>query len=342
MKFTIITATIMCTLAAGATSGGAQWLDHPTPNLPRTADGKPRLNGPSPRVADGHPDLSGVWTGPSAAMAPPDDVLRPVARALIARREENFFKERPLFQCLPNGPEPFTLFKSIIQAPGAIVMLYENLNYRVIHTDGRKLEPDPGRTWMGYSVGQWQGDTLVVQSNGFNDRTWLTSRGLPHSELLRTTERYSRPTAGTIHVEVTITDPEMFTRPWTDSYDLILRADTEMVEGVCETDQSHWVGTLADTTKDAVRLDAAVLARYVGTYSGRWGQRIRTVRITLVDGVLHSNGVIGEPVQLVPQSERFFFSSDGYSYEFGGDIDGKAAFVVERHVSGDWKYMRQP
>jgi hypothetical protein len=134
----------------------------------------------------------------------------------------------------------------------------------------------------------------------------------------------------------------MFTRPWTDSYDLILRADTEMVEGVCESDQSHWVGTLTDTTKDAVKIDEAVLARHVGTYSGLWLQNMRTVRVTLIDGVLHSNGVIGEPVLLVPQSESVFFSTDGYSDRFGGDIDGKSAFVVETHVSSDWKYTRQP
>lgn len=342
MKSAIAAWTVLGVLAITTNAADAQWLDHPTPNIPRTSDGKPNLAGPPPRLADGTPDLGGVWTGPSVVIAPPDDVIRPSARALIQQREENFFKERPFFRCLPNGPEPFTPFKTIIQASRAIVILYENLNYRVIHMDGRELERDPERTWMGYSVGRWDGETLVVESNGFNDRTWLNSRGLPHSESLRMTERYSRPTAGKIHVEVTVTDLDMFTRPWTGAYDLVLRPDTEIVEGVCESDQSHWVGSLADTTKNATSVEPAVLARHVGTYSGLWGQNVRTVRITLVDGVLYSNGTAGERVRLVPQSEAFFFSSDGYSYEFGGDADGKSEFVVERHISGDWKYIRQP
>jgi len=319
----------------------AQWLNHPTPNIPRSADGKPNLDASAPRQPDGTPDLSGAWNGRAVAMAPADETIRPSGRALLEQRENNYFKDRPLFKCLPSGPEPTPLFRNFVQSPRAIVVLYENLTYRIIHMDGRALEPTPEPTWMGYSVGHWEGDTLVVESNGFNDRTWLSKTGVPHSEALRMTERYQRLTVGTLRVDVTINDPELFTQPWNGSYELRLLPDTEVVEAVCESDQSHWTGTVADTTKKAVSVAPAVLARHVGVYSGRWGTGTRTVRVTLVDGVLYGNGTAGEKVRLVPQSETFFLTSDGYSLEFGGDRHGSSEFVVERHVSGDWKYMRQ-
>ena len=114
------------------------------------------------------------------------------------------------------------------------------------HLHGRpQLEANPERTWMGYSVGRWEGDTLVVDSFGFNDRTWLDARGLPHTEALRTTERYQRRTFGQLQVELTVTDPGAFAKSWTVTYDLQFQPDTEMVEGVCE-DKTHWIGRLSD------------------------------------------------------------------------------------------------
>ncbi len=114
------------------------------------------------------------------------------------------------------------------------MILYEAIrNFREIFTDGRPLPADPNPTWMGYSVGHWDGDTLVVESSGFNDRTWIDTGGHPHSEALRVTERFLRRDFGHITLQTTIDDPKAYTKPWTVSYDLRLLPDTELLEYVC-------------------------------------------------------------------------------------------------------------
>ena len=334
-------AASLAFFVAVAPAADAQWLDHPTPNIPRTADGKPDLTAPPPRVPGGQPDLSGVWTNRGAAFIGSDTTLTPAAKELVRAREENYFKDRPAFQCQPTGPEIKAFFKRIVQMPMLITILYEDLTYRLIFMDGRTLEPDPERTWMGYSVGRWEGDTLVVDSFGFSDRTWLDARGLPHTGALRLTERYRRSTVGQMQVEVTAVDPGVITTPRTTSYTMTFQPDTEMIEGVCESDQEHWVGRLSDAERTAVAVAPVLLATYVGTYSGMWGPVPRTVRVTLTDGTLYASGLLGEPVRLVPQSDTFFMGADGLTFEFGGD-GGAVTYLVERHVSGDWKYARQP
>jgi hypothetical protein len=339
MKLNLVALLLLA--VALADSVAAQWLAQPTPNIPRTVDGKPDLNAPPPRVPGGQPDLSGLWTNRGAAFVGSDDVLTPAARELLRAREENYFKDRPAFQCRPTGPEVKAFWKRIVQTPTLITILYEDLTYRLIFTDGRVLEPDPERTWMGYSVGKWDGDTLVVDSFGFNDRTWLDARGLPHTEALRLTERYHRSTVGKMQVEVTAVDPGVLTSPRTTSYVMDFQPDTEMIEGVCEFDQEHWVGRQSEIESNAITVAPAVLETYVGTYSGLWGTVPRTVRVTLTDGTLYASGLLGEPVRLVPQSNTFFMGSDGLTFQFGGD--GTAiTYLVERHVSGDWKYARLP
>ena len=129
---------------------GAQWLDHPTPNIPRTPDGKPNLSAPAPRGTDGHPDLSGTWTGRSAVIRIPEEALTEQSKALVREREGNYFKDRPAFQCQPTGPETVAGWRRIIQTPSIIAIAYETLRYRLIFMDGRPLEADPERTWMGY------------------------------------------------------------------------------------------------------------------------------------------------------------------------------------------------
>jgi hypothetical protein len=194
---------------------------------------------------------------------------------------------------------------------------------------------------MGYSVGRWDGDTLVVDSFGLNDRSWLDARGLPHTEALRLTERYRRSTVGRLEVEVTATDPGLYTAPLTASYTMALQPDTEMIEAVCESDQEHWVGRQSEIEHGAVTVAPKILASYVGVYSGLWVDRPRTVQVKLMDGTLYVNGLVGDQVRLVPHSDTFFMSTDGLTYEFGGD--GRAiTYMIERHVSGDWKYMRVP
>ena len=180
-------------------------------------------------------------------------------------------------RCLPLGPAYATSGDStgsemmrIVQTPQLIVMLNPDLTYRQIWMDGRALEPEPNPSWMGYSVGRWEGDTLVVESYGFHAGTWLDRDGHPHTEQLRLTERYRRPSFGTLEIEVTFSDPGAYTRPWTVKVGAEYAADTEMLEWVCNEGANrslvHWVGTASDERKNEVKVAPEILARYVGTY----------------------------------------------------------------------------
>jgi hypothetical protein len=331
-----LTATALTALTIPVT---AQWLDHPTPGIPRTADGKPNLTAPAPRTADAKPDFTGLWNGGAASRLPDPGVVQPWAQTLVREREENFLKDRPSYQCLPSGPENVGGWKRIVQTPTLMVILNEDLTYRQIFMDGRALETNPNPTWMGYSVGRWEGDTLVVDSFGFNDRTWLT-RGLPHTEALRMRERYQRRDFGHLQIEVTFSDPRAYTKPWSFSVNMELAADTEMLEAVCEFRRDHWVGKVSDAQQSAVKVAPDVLATYVGVYSGQYQGRPRTVEVTLADGDLSVTiGVQRFP--LVAQSDTLFVSAAGLAYEFVRGGTGMATYVVERHVSGAYTYERR-
>jgi hypothetical protein len=247
-------------LAAIAAIGNAQWLNYPTAGIPRTADGKPNLSAPAPRTGDGKPDLSGVWEADgqtyffdlAAGLKPGDVVPQPWAKAMQQKYEDNLHSDDPLARCLPHGvPRVNTngLFPfKIIQTPGLVVMLYEQLNlFRQIFMDGRTLAKDVNPTWLGYSTGKWDGDTLVVETSGFNDKTWLdTQKGRPASDELHVTERFRRMDFGTMEVVATINDPKAYTKPWTTTAQkMLLQLNTDILEFVCnenEKDAPHMVG----------------------------------------------------------------------------------------------------
>jgi hypothetical protein len=332
-------------LVAMTISVAAQWLDHPTPGIPRTADGKANLTAAAPHAVDGKPDLTGLWTGAlSASLAPqpdPSDV-QPWAKDVARQRAEDFFKARPSFQCLPSGPEGFGGWKRILQTPSLIAILNDDLTYRQIFMDGRALETAPHPTWMGYSVARWEGDTLVVDSFGFNDRTWLNSLGLPHTEALRMTERYQRKDFGHLRIDVTFTDPAAFAKPLSIGVNMELAADTEMLEAVCEVRSDHWVGSFSASQKAAVRVAPELLAKYVGVYSGPYAGRLRTVEVTLVDGELLATAFMGRDKRpLVAESDTQFLSAEGLEYQFVRDQNGLVTHLVEIHVSGNYPYKRQ-
>ena len=271
------TAIAMLLSLITASPLAAQWLNYPTPGLPRTPDGKPDFTAPAPRTADGKPDLSGHWRlnglGYSFNIFGNQRVdMLPWAQAVYAKRAMNFAKDSPETNCLPSGPraglfgmEPV----KFVQTPGLLLILYEDAPTRQVFLDGRPLPTDPNPSWMGYSVGHWEGDTLVVETAGYNDRTWLDFAGHPHTEALRVTERFRRMNVGRIQMEMTFDDPKAYAMPWTIGIDVDLMPDTELLENVCnenEKDRHRLVGRLDDEQAREVKVSPKVLATYVGTY----------------------------------------------------------------------------
>ena len=342
-------------LVAGTIPATAQWLDRKTPGVPRTADGKPNLAAPAPRGPDGKPDFSGVWDSGTLVARPEISDLQPWVMDLARKHQQDYYKQRPYYACRPSGPESerFGGWKRILQTPAAVAILNDDLTYRVIHTDGRTLEAEPAPSWMGYSVGRWEGDTLVVESNGFNDKTWTNRYGVQHTEALRITERYRRTDFGHLVLQVTYTDPGAYTKPWGFTANMRLAADTEMLEAICERSSDNWTGTLSDAANKGVVVPADVLAKYVGVYRGIYGGRERTYEISLsggqligkipgeaIEGGLGATGLEDNaPRVLVPLSQTLF-EGLGLSYQFVVDGNGPATAMIVTHISGPYKYSR--
>ena len=333
---------------AGAMPAAAQWLDRPWPAVPRTSDGTPNLAAPAPRGPDGTPDFTGLWNGSVPRPVLDAANAQPWDNDLVQQHYRNYFRERPSFLCRPSGPEADRSagWKRFLQTPTALAILRDDLTYRVIHLDGRTLEADPAPSWMGYSVGRWDGDTLVVESNGYNDKTWLSADGRAHTEALRVTERYRRTDFGHLQIDVTYTDPAAYVKPWGFTANMTLAADTEMLEAVCERSSEHWPGSVSDATASAVTVGPDVLQRYVGVYRGMWLQTPRTVDISLSGGQLVARVLAGgtiagdESRPLVPQSQTLF-DGLGLGYRFIVDDKGVVTHVEEIHISGAWPLSRQ-
>jgi len=271
---------LVITLAAPSTGLRAQWAKYPNPGVPRLASGQPNLEAPAPRTPDGKPDLSGVWgraagdgrgrggRGQNAAPPPPDPGTPPIATFgdlgtnmpdglpltpwgadMKKQRMALNSKENPDANCLPMGitqfhqqPQP----REIIQTPGKILLLYEaNYGLRTIYTDGRPLpkQGDPQPQWYGYSVGRWEGDTLVVDTNNLRGAEsgpsdgWLDVRGSPYSDQAKFTERFRRPTFGRLEIDVTVDDAKAYTKPFTVRINQQILVDTELIEFVCNENQ---------------------------------------------------------------------------------------------------------
>ncbi len=334
----------------------AQWLGLPTPGIPRTADGAPDLFAPLPRTADGRPELTGLWRVASVTGDLEDDSkAQPWARESMAAHERNYYRDGPQMQCMPGGPAFITggpsgggSLRQIVQSPSVIAMIYADMSSRQIFTDGRQLEEDPLPIWMGYSVGHWEGDTLVVESNGYNDKTWMHAWGLEHTEQLRITERYRRVDFGHMEVDIVFDDPGAFDEPLHTVAQMVYAADDVILEIVCneatEGGVKHWVGDkLSDARASAVELDTEILSRYVGTYEGIWLEYLTTVVVTLDDGALYlsRNGEARE--ELIPQSENAFICASctwSQPYVFNNEGGGLASSVQEVQVSGRWVFDR--
>ncbi|MBV8845719.1 MAG: hypothetical protein JO307_23170 [Bryobacterales bacterium] len=274
------TVAVLAFIAAGNLA--AQWPTYKTTEVPRTPDGQPVLDGPAPKNADGHPDLSGVWAarggggggrgGRGGQQNPPPATpdsgpplatffnvgagfkeglpLRPAAAELLRSRTEEHSKDNPDAHCLPLGlmqlhlhPQP----RKMIQTPGVVVILYEAQGgVRQIFTDGRTLPPaDVQPWWYGYSIGHWEGDTLVAETTGFRDDVWLDVNGSPLTNHGKMTERFRRINFGNLEIVITFEDPTVYTKPFTVKVNQRIMPDTDLIEFICnENDRSgpHLVG----------------------------------------------------------------------------------------------------
>ena len=351
---------LIALLALVSISAPAQWVNYPTPGIARTADGKPNLTAPAPRTADGKPDFSGVWEkvsnyGTNIATALKAEDMQPWVELLVKERMENLGKDHMIAHCLPLGPGYVTDGGStaagttkIIQTPTVIIFLSQDLTYRQIFMDGRQLEANPNPSWMGYSVGRWDGDTLVVESNGYNDSTWLDRNGHPHTEALRTTERYRRTDSGHLEFAMTLEDPAVYKKPWTVAMSAKLAADTELIEYVCNENAqkalTHWVGTASESLRAEVKVAPEALAKYVGTYKTLdvWNNEpeARFIDISVSDGALYGEVRGRGKVRLVAQSETMFGGFYGLGVRFLLDSQGVVTHLAEMHVSGDYRFTR--
>jgi hypothetical protein len=256
-------------------------VNHPTPGLPRGKDGKALLSAPMPRATDGRPDLSGVWHVQPTGLAemkrlfgndvdaldvpgmeahtiskygisvlidfkPADSPLRKDVADEITRSNRHESGLDNLARCLPGSIPLATMlseFTKIVQTPGLTLVMHELDNAtRQIYTDGRPFMNDPNPSWLGYSTGRWDRDTLVVETIGFNGKAPLDIIGTPRSEKMRITERYRRRDVGHLDVDITFDDPVVFNRPFTIKVTHELQPDTDVFEYFCnenEKDRVH-------------------------------------------------------------------------------------------------------
>jgi hypothetical protein len=196
---------------------------------------KGKFPGPAPRTSEGKPDLSGVWI---AEGTPERPALTPLGLSALDHRFKTNMKDYPYSFCLPRAPFPDDGLWVVTHARAHLVTLFEYPpNYRLVFLDGRSHPPDLEPSWMGHSIATWEGDTLVVDSIGFNDKSWLGITALAHTANMRMRERWSRSTMGTMTVEVTYEDPEIFVKPWKVVYGLFLAPDENLLESVCENNK---------------------------------------------------------------------------------------------------------
>jgi len=200
--------------------------------------------GPAPRTKEGKPDLSGVWIGNNDP-DPELPVMLPWASTLTQTRVANDGKDHPSGFCLPSFPFPGgALIFELVQTPTRLVTIFETApTYRKVYLDGRPHPKDPNPSWMGHSVARWDRDTLVIDTVGFNDKSWIEI--FPHTEMLHIVERYRRPDKGHLDVEVTIEDPGAYVKPWVRRSTWDFAPEEDVLEYICSENNrapQHLVG----------------------------------------------------------------------------------------------------
>lgn len=334
----------------------AQWIKQPAVGIPRLADGTPNLTAAAPRAGDGRPDLSGMWlltlhpgyvANVASDLAPQD--VRPSAAAAFNERMSNLGKDDPgTIGCLPLGPRHITgtvARVKIIQTPALVLMLFEDLAYRQIFMDGRSLPSDPHPSFMGYSVGRWDGADLVVESIGFKNATWLDFGGHPHTESLRVTERYRRVDFGHMQRQITLDDPDTFARPITIDAAMTLDPDTELLEYVCAETPTEQFGLKGRTAEEkTVQVPVERLRRYVGVYDVQDANvfGIRTLDVFLSEGQLFVDFNGKGRMPMMPLSETMFSPRLLGTYEFVIDASGRVTHISIHGIEGTNTARRRP
>jgi hypothetical protein len=360
----------MTLLALTAPSLCAQWPTSVAPGVPKAASGDSNLLAPTPRMADGKPDLSGLWENaplaPGSPAAPAStadqpplatffDVgagfkdglpLRPWAAELLKQRRENNSKDNPDAHCLPMGllqfhehPQP----RKIVQTPQLVVIIYEaNYGLRQIFLDGRPSpNNDPQPWWYGYSIGRWDGDTLVVETTGLRDGGWLDIAGSPLTDQAKITERFRRLNFGTLQIDVTIDDPKAYTKPFTVRFNQRVTPGQELIEFICnenEQSASHLLGKDSGSSS-SFSLDPKVFDGYAGQYQMAPGAVMTFSR--------QGNQFFGQfpgqpPFEIFAASEReFYLKVFDARFTFEVDNRGRAIAVIV-HTDSDRRATRVP
>ncbi len=238
----------------------AQWIGYPTADVPRRADGSVDMTAPAPRMPDGRPDLSGIWISdntPEGEESPSDGFNLGSSRfmadmgadmpdglpyqdwqlPIVAERTANKAIDDPHIRCLPdNYIRAYGLphLLKFVHTPDLLVVLNEmNAGYRQIFVDGRDLPDDPTPSWQGYSSAQWSGDTLVIDTIGIRDDTWIDWNGSAVTETARVREEISRPDFGHLDITITVDDPRAYTEPWSVTMRQRIVIDAELIDEIC-------------------------------------------------------------------------------------------------------------
>ncbi len=256
----VIVSTVALAAALLAATSAAQWIGYPTADVPRRADGSVDMTAPAPRMPDGRPDLSGIWISdntPEGEESPSDGFNLGSSRfmadmgvdmpsglpyqdwqlPIVEERTNNKAIDDPHIRCLPdNFIRAYGLphMLKFVHTPGLLVVLNEmNAGYRQVFVDGRDLPDDPTPSWQGFSSAQWDADTLVIDTIGIRDDTWIDWNGSVVTETARVREEISRPDFGHLDIRITVDDPRAYTEPWSVTLRQRIVIDAELIDEVC-------------------------------------------------------------------------------------------------------------
>jgi hypothetical protein len=255
-----LAAALVVASSLAPVPAAAQWVGYATAGVPRKADGTVNMTAPTPRMANGKPDFSGIWisdrTEPGAETISDASTLpsgrhmqnmgvemegglpyQPWQLPIVKERTENLAIDDPHIRCLPDfflRAYGLPHMLKFVHTPDLLVMLNEmNAGYRQIFTDARPLPDEPTPAWQGYSSARWDGDTLIVDTIGMRDDTWIDWNGSVVTEAAKIREEIRRLDFGHLEIKATVDDPKAYTKPWTVTLRQRLVVDAELIDEIC-------------------------------------------------------------------------------------------------------------